>query len=88
MNWTRAMDNALIYAFMYQFNRGQKTGNAFSTNAYDAIVKEMSTLFDMEVDKGQIENRWKTLKTNFSEYHDIFTKHELSGFGWNASSGL
>ena len=46
------MDDALIDAFMYQFNKGQKTGNSFTINAYDAIVQEMSTLLDIEVDKG------------------------------------
>ncbi|XP_028785416.1 uncharacterized protein At2g29880-like [Neltuma alba] len=81
------MDDYLVDAFMEQYNCGNKVNGTFTTTAYENIVKEMSALLDIEMDKEKIKNRWKTLKKNFSEIYDIF-KNGLSGFAWNPSTQL
>jgi len=65
------MDDYLVDAFMEQYNIGNKVSGQFTGTAYDNIVKEMTALLDVEMDKEKIKNRWKTLKKNFSDVFDI-----------------
>ncbi|XP_057445452.1 uncharacterized protein LOC130737653 isoform X1 [Lotus japonicus] len=62
MNWTRAMDDALINAFMHEYKAGNKVNGQFLPKALDNITSEMSVLFAMKIDKSKIKIRWKTLK--------------------------
>ncbi|XP_054824751.1 uncharacterized protein LOC129322459 [Prosopis cineraria] len=81
VNWTRLMDDALVDAFMNEYNEGHKVNGTFTTTAYDNICKYLSALFGKQIDKEKVKNRWKTLKKNFSDVYDIFKS--LSGFAWN-----
>ena len=81
------MDDYLVDAFMEQDKCGNKVKGTFTPKAYENIVKEMSALLDVDIDKVKIKNRWKTLKKNFSEAYDVF-KGGMSGFAWNSSTQL
>lgn len=85
--WTRPMDDALVNAFMHEFEQGNKVNGTFTPKAYENIVNELSVLFGRKIDKEKVKNRWKTLKTKFSEFYDIF-KNGMSGFAWNPSTQL
>ncbi|XP_028805170.1 uncharacterized protein LOC114760079 [Neltuma alba] len=86
LNWTRHMDDALIDAFMIEYNEGRKVNGTFTSTAYDNIVRYLSALFGKQIDKDKVKNRWKTLKRNFSDVYDIFKS--LSGFTWNPTTHL
>lgn len=87
LNWSRAMDDALIDAFMHEYEKGNKVNGTFTTTAYENIVAELSALFGKKVDKERVKNRWKTVKKNFTDVYDIF-KNGMSGFAWNPSTHL
>ncbi|CAI8596600.1 unnamed protein product [Vicia faba] len=87
LSWTRVVDDALVDAFMHEHEKGNKINGIFTTISYENIAVELSTLFGKEVDKTQIENRWKTLEKNFMEYYDIF-KGGMNGFSWNSTTQL
>jgi len=87
LSWNRAMDDALVDAFMHEFEKGNKVNGTFTTTAYDNITAEICALFGNKIDKLKIKNRWKTLKKNFTEYYDIF-KGGMSGFSWNQITQL
>ncbi|XP_028768048.1 uncharacterized protein At2g29880-like [Neltuma alba] len=50
------MDDYLVDAFMEQYNCGNKVNGTFTTTAYENIVKEMSALLNVELDKEKIKN--------------------------------
>ncbi|XP_045791778.1 uncharacterized protein LOC123886506 [Trifolium pratense] len=87
LSWTRAMDDALVDAFMHEFENGNKVNGTFTSTAYDHITAEISALFGEKIDRVKIKNRWKTLKKNFTEYYDIF-KGGMSGFSMNPTTQL
>ncbi|XP_045800963.1 uncharacterized protein LOC123894894 [Trifolium pratense] len=87
LSWTRAMDDALVDAFMHEFENGNKVNGTFTSTAYDHITAEISALFGGKIDRVKIKNRWKTLKKNFTEYYDIF-KGGMSGFSMNPTTQL
>ncbi|KAK6932187.1 Myb/SANT-like domain [Dillenia turbinata] len=87
MTWTHAMDDALVDAFMHQYDMGNKMNGTFITKAYENIVKELIEKFGEWLNKEKVRNRWKTIKKNFSEPYDIF-KNGLSGFAWNPTTQL
>ncbi|KAI5657652.1 hypothetical protein M9H77_26445 [Catharanthus roseus] len=51
--------------------------------AYSNIIKELKTTNGMNVTKGHLKNRMKTLEECFNECYDIFKNGRLSGFAWN-----
>jgi hypothetical protein len=87
LSWNRVMDDALVDAFMHEFEKGNKVNGTFTTTTYDHITAEIGALFGNKIDKVKIKNRWKTLKKNFTEYYDIF-KGGMSGFSWNKDTQL
>ncbi|XP_058759913.1 uncharacterized protein LOC131633218 [Vicia villosa] len=87
LTWNRKMDDALVDAFMHEYEKGNKVNGTFTTSAYENIAAELRALFGNKVDKVKIKNRWKTLKKNFTEYYDIF-KGGMSGFSWNSTTQL
>jgi hypothetical protein len=62
LSWNRVMDDALVDAFMHEFEKGNKVNGTFTTTAYDHITAEIGALFGNKIDKVKIKNRWKTLK--------------------------
>ncbi|GAU43825.1 hypothetical protein TSUD_399180 [Trifolium subterraneum] len=41
LSWNRAMDDALVDAFMHEFEKGNKVNGTFTTTAYDNITAEI-----------------------------------------------
>lgn len=79
------MDDVLVDAFMHELEIGNKVKKSFTTTAYDNISRHLSAVFGVKVDKGKLKNRWKTLKRNFLEMHEIF-ESSRSGFTWDSST--
>ncbi|XP_058740988.1 uncharacterized protein LOC131613326 [Vicia villosa] len=65
LTWNRAMDDALVDAFIHEYEKGNKFNGTFTTSAYENIAAELRALFVNKIDKLKIKNRWKTLKKNF-----------------------
>jgi hypothetical protein len=55
------MDDALAYAFMQEYENGNKVNKIFTTTMYDNITTELDALFGSKIDKLKIKNRWKIL---------------------------
>lgn len=87
LSWTRVKDDALVDAFMHEYEKGNKVSDIFGATTYENIAVELTALFGNKVDKMEIKNRWKTLKRNFTEYYDIF-KGGMSGFSWNSTTQI
>lgn len=87
LTWNKAMDAALVDALMQEFENGNKVNGTFTSIAYNNVTDELVRLFGDQIDKVKIQNRWKTLKRNYSEYHEIF-KGGMSGFSWNSTTQL
>jgi hypothetical protein len=82
-NWTLAMDEILIDAYLYQQTLGNKNGNSMTTSVMDSILQELKTHFpDKPITKDKIKDHMKHIKTKFNVCYDIF-KNGLSGFAWD-----
>ncbi|KAK4439051.1 hypothetical protein Salat_0239800 [Sesamum alatum] len=58
----------------------------WTSTTFDNIVKECVEKFGHVIDKENVKNRQKTLKTNFAACYDAFRGD--SGFSWNPESQL
>jgi len=87
LTWNKAMDDALVDALMQEFEKGNKVNGTFTSITYGNITIELVRLFGDKIDKVKIQNRWKTLKRNYSEYDEIF-KGGMSGFSSNPTTQL
>jgi Myb/SANT-like DNA-binding domain len=86
ITWTPHMDDALIDAYVYQNNVGNRVRGTFTSKAHDLILQELSEKFpDVHFDKEKIKNCMKFVKRGFGPYYDIF-KNGLSGFAWNSAT--
>jgi Myb/SANT-like DNA-binding domain len=66
ITWTPHMDDALIDAYVYQTNVGNRVGGTFTSKAYDLILQELSEKFpDVHFDKEKIKNHMKYIKRVF-----------------------
>nr|KAJ0193678.1 hypothetical protein LSAT_V11C800424200 [Lactuca sativa] len=75
VDWTEQMDVAFVDAIVH--------GN-FTTQAYENMVEELNKKLNMNSTKSNLKNRLKILKSNFSQWYDMFNGISLSGFTWNA----
>ncbi|GLT68042.1 hypothetical protein SLA2020_403050 [Shorea laevis] len=80
------MDEALMDAFLHQYNLGNRVNGSFTTKAYEHIVNELKEKLRKDVNKDKVKNHMKTLKANISRSHDLFKN--LSGFSWNPITKL
>ncbi|WOL11798.1 hypothetical protein Cni_G20562 [Canna indica] len=85
--WNQHMDDVLLDAFLHQYQIGNKVNGTFTTQAYKNILAEVNLKLEKNLTKSNIQNRWKTLKTNFSNCYDLF-KTGLSGFTWNPTNKM
>ncbi|XVF18922.1 hypothetical protein REPUB_Repub11eG0065500 [Reevesia pubescens] len=81
------MDDALVDAFLQQHNMGNRVNGTFTKLAYDNIVIELKEKFGRDIEKENVKNRWKTVKSKFSKCYDLF-KQGMSGFSWNPVTKL
>ncbi|KAL4558679.1 hypothetical protein LXL04_036880 [Taraxacum kok-saghyz] len=86
--WTEKMDSAFIEAMIEQQKAGNRINGTFTSQAYSNMVLEMSTKLNMNFTKDQLKNRMKSLKSNFSKWHDMFNGTALSVFSWNSETQL
>ncbi|KAL0004145.1 hypothetical protein SO802_011706 [Lithocarpus litseifolius] len=57
VQWSSVMDDALVDAFLHQVIIGGRVNGAFTSKAYDDIMKELVENFDMEINKDKVKNR-------------------------------
>ena len=87
-NWTLAMDEVLIDAYLHQHTLGNKNGNSLTSFSMDNIFQELKTHFpDKPITKDKIKDHMKNIKAKFSPCYDIF-KNGLSGFAWNKETNM
>ncbi|GAU41192.1 hypothetical protein TSUD_26170 [Trifolium subterraneum] len=87
-NWTTAMDEVLIDAYLHQQTLGNKNGNSMTTSAMDNILAELKKYFpDKPISKDKIKDHMKHIKTKFNACYDLF-KIGLSGFAWDAKTNM
>ncbi|KAK4415499.1 hypothetical protein Salat_2657300 [Sesamum alatum] len=86
MTWFAEMDEILLDAFVAEDEKGNRHDGTWTSTAFDNIVKECVEKFGHVIDKENLKNRQRTLKTNFAACYDAFRGH--SGFAWNPESQL
>ncbi|CAK8540884.1 unnamed protein product [Lathyrus sativus] len=87
-NWTTAMDEILLDAYLHQQTLGNKNGNSMTTSAMDSILKELKTHFpDKPISKEKIKDHMKHIKIKFNSCYDLF-QNGLSGFGWDSTTNM
>ncbi|KAK9157528.1 hypothetical protein Scep_004102 [Stephania cephalantha] len=85
LRWTREMDDFMLQTLAEQVRLGNKGDKGFKDQAYDAVVKALANEIDVEVCGKHIENRLKTIRT---EYNMFITLREQSGFVWDSSKAM
>ncbi|WJX10733.1 hypothetical protein P8452_01419 [Trifolium repens] len=81
LQWNDEMDQMLLNALAEEANKGNRHDGAWTTEAYNNMVKDLRSTIGPNITKNHIKNRMKTLKNHFAEAYDLF--HSLSGFSWN-----
>ncbi|CAL5211370.1 unnamed protein product [Lathyrus oleraceus] len=72
-NWTIAMDEVLIDAYLHQQTLENKNGNSMTTSAMDSILKELKIHFpERPISKEKIKYHMKHMKTKFNSCYDLF----------------
>ncbi|KAL4632963.1 hypothetical protein ACB092_04G087800 [Castanea dentata] len=86
MRWTNDMYGFLLNVMLEEQNNGNRPNGTWSSHAYSNMCKKCSASFGYVVEKSNIKNRIKTLKSTFHSCHDLFKN--MSGFAWNPLTGL
>nr|KAJ0226680.1 hypothetical protein LSAT_V11C100010150 [Lactuca sativa] len=88
VKWSDKIDYAYIQAMIKQQEIGNRVNGSFTPTAYAQMVEELNTKHQMDITKSHLKNRYKTLKTHFSQWYDLFRGISLGGFSWNQSTQL
>ncbi|KAL0322403.1 UNVERIFIED_CONTAM: hypothetical protein Scaly_2536700 [Sesamum calycinum] len=75
----------LRHASLYD-EKSNKHDGTWTSIAFDNIVEVCAKKFGHVIDKENVKNQQRTLKTNFATCYDAF--HDHSGFAWNPKSRL
>ncbi|KAI3507711.1 hypothetical protein L1887_22702 [Cichorium endivia] len=86
--WTEMMDTAFIEAMVTQHEKGNRISGTITSLAYANMVNELNEKLQMNLTKDNLKNRLKSLKSYFSQWHDMFKGDSLSGFAWNSNTQL
>ncbi|KAL0367743.1 UNVERIFIED_CONTAM: hypothetical protein Sradi_3664400 [Sesamum radiatum] len=86
MSWSAEMDEILLDTFVAEDEKGNRHDGIWTSTAFDNIVKVCVEKFGHVIEKENVKNRQKTLKTNFAACYDAFRGHR--GFAWNPKSQL
>ncbi|KAL0317479.1 UNVERIFIED_CONTAM: hypothetical protein Sangu_2162200 [Sesamum angustifolium] len=86
MNWSTEMDEILLDVFVADDEKSNKHDGTWTSIAFDNIVEVCAKKFGHVIDKENVKNQQRTLKTNFAACYDAF--HDHSGFAWNPKSQL
>ncbi|GMP55541.1 hypothetical protein CsSME_00020331 [Camellia sinensis var. sinensis] len=86
LTWNNEKDLVLIDSLLDQMLGGQKIGGSFTSSAYGAASKAVSTKFSVHCDSNHVRNRLKTLKSNLAMAKDMLATD--SGFRYNHSTQL
>uniref|UniRef100_A0A1D1YDU8 DNA-directed RNA polymerase subunit beta n=2 Tax=Anthurium amnicola TaxID=1678845 RepID=A0A1D1YDU8_9ARAE len=65
--WTRAMTRLMITGLVEQAMLGMKVDKGFKRRAYAGVARQVTERFGEECMDNNVENRFKTLKRNWSE---------------------
>ncbi|KAF3658997.1 hypothetical protein FXO38_12889 [Capsicum annuum] len=78
------MDDTLFDAYCHEDALGHRVGGTFTMQAMDNIMKDLRFKFlDKAINKKKIHNRMKTIKRQFTNYHDTFHQSGMSEFAWD-----
>jgi hypothetical protein len=77
---------ALVTFILDQIALGKGTDNGnLKAEAWNQVVKEMNTCFDIQFDREQVKNQKGAIRKLYINMKFLLAQ---SGFGWNASTGM
>jgi hypothetical protein len=84
--WTDDQRVALVTFILDQIALGKGTDNGnLKAEAWNQVVKEMNTRFDIQFDWEQVKNQKGAIRKLYINMKFLLAQ---SGFGWNASTGM
>ncbi|KAI3472998.1 hypothetical protein Pfo_030081 [Paulownia fortunei] len=78
--WTPPMDRFLIDLMLEQVHRGNRIGQSFITQAWNAMVESFNSNFNSHHDREVLKNRYKHFR---KQYNDVRILLQHSGFSWD-----
>ncbi|KAF1858707.1 hypothetical protein Lal_00044740 [Lupinus albus] len=80
IRWTHSMDHYFIDLLLEQMKFGNKAGNTYTPQAWNAMVKSFNDRFKTHYCKENLRNHYKHFKKQFSVVSNLL---QLKEFAWN-----
>ena len=83
--WTPEMDSALLTVLVEHHNNGDHAQNGWKPHVYNACIRRVKDVCDVDVNKENIREKIKT----FDKKYEIISKMlSQSGFGWDWENNM
>lgn len=79
-NWNPSQDQFFLELLLYHVHKGNKTGKAFSKQAWADMIEQFNTKFGFKHDVDVLKNRYKRFRKQYNEIKMIVSQN---GFQWD-----
>ncbi|KAI4348858.1 hypothetical protein L6164_009527 [Bauhinia variegata] len=84
-NWTPSQDQYFLELLLSNVHKGNKTGKAFSRQAWADMIDLFNTKFGFKYDVDVLKNRYKRFR---KQYNEIKVLVNQNGFKWDGSLNM
>lgn len=84
-NWTPSQDEYFLELMLSHVHKGNKTGKAFSRQAWADMIEQFNTKFGFKYDVDVLKNRHKRFRKQYNEMKMLVSQ---SGFRWDGKLNM